>query len=244
MIKKSPFGKLRHNNIAYLDMYWNKKNKESGQKIIPELESEWYPYLWHLYVYGADYSKEYAQVITPEEKQSIKGLGKFLLCTAISIGLENSLITIDQPIVVLPDGGYCRDLEKYKRDYPTIKEIVGYYRSFGTKELNDYSEYLLTRYNRELSEDDLDDIMIDRRKAGNTNEEISDSDSIIELEKFKELELEEWRNDICKSEYMVGLEKYYSSMYGFEKINPEEHKGSKYYMLSTITNIAGVCNLK
>jgi hypothetical protein len=240
------WNKRKLDNIAYLDFVWNKKNRDDHdkkEKLIQELDLKSFPYLDHLYVYGYDYSEKHAKAISSEEKQSVKGLGKFLLCTAISIGLEHGYITIDQPIVILPDGGYCRDPEKYLREYPTFNEIVRYYKSFGTREMDEYVQYITGRYNRELSEDDLDDIMLNRENAGNMNTEITDADKIEELKKFKELDLGGWRKEICTDNYVLLLNDYYSKNYGFEKINPEEHKGGKYYMISTIANIAGVCNL-
>ena len=114
--------------FGYLYMSWNKNNKGA--------------FLHSFYIkskdtYGID------NIISEEEINSLKGLGKFMLCSAISIGLENKYINMDTSIFLEADGGSCKDpslFEKYDYNdffekYPLeIKEIL---KEYGVKNLSD-----------------------------------------------------------------------------------------------------------
>ena len=114
--------------FGYLYMSWNKNNKGS--------------FLHSFYIkskdtYGID------NIISEEEINSLKGLGKFMLCSAISIGLENEYINMNTSIFLEADGGSCKDpslFENYDyndffKKYPLeIKEIL---KEYGVKNLSD-----------------------------------------------------------------------------------------------------------
>ena len=143
-----------------------------------------------------------------------------MLCTAVSIGLEHKYLTPDKPIVILPSGGYCKNVEEYDIKYPTIEKIVEYYLSTNRKEHADYIKEKY--YQTKLSQDDIDDILITRENNGDDNKEISEEEKQKFLESTRQFDLTDYRKDICKDNYILNLRKYYSNTYGFKKIDNNE----------------------
>jgi hypothetical protein len=114
--------------FGYLYMSWNKNNKGA--------------FLHSFYIKSKD-TDCIENIISEEEINSLKGLGKFMLCSAISIGLENEYINMDTSIFLEADGGSCKDpslFENYDykdffKKYPLeIKEIL---EEYGVKNLSD-----------------------------------------------------------------------------------------------------------
>ena len=108
-------------------MSWNKDNKGA--------------FLHSFYIKSKDtYGIE--NIISEEEINSLKGVGKFMLCSAISIGLENKYINMDTSIFLEADGGSCKDPSLFEnqdldflKKYPLeIKEIL---KEYGVKKLED-----------------------------------------------------------------------------------------------------------
>jgi hypothetical protein len=114
--------------FGYLHISWNKNNKGA--------------FLHSFYIKSKD-TDGIEKIISEEEVNSLKGLGKFMLCSAISIGLKKKYINMDTSIFLEADGGSCKDsslFEKYDYNdflnkYPNeISEII---KEYGVENLSD-----------------------------------------------------------------------------------------------------------
>jgi hypothetical protein len=93
-------------------------------------------------------NKSTEEFISPDEIKSLKGLGKFMLCTAVSIGLNKmGYLKENSDIYLEADGGICKNMGEYV-DYDINKYFIKYPIEL-EKILKDYGVSNLDQIDRE-----------------------------------------------------------------------------------------------
>lgn len=123
--------------IGKLVMSWNAENIPNGYTGA---------FLYSFYINSNNKSNA-DKFISPNEIKSLRGLGKFMLCTAVSIGLNMGYLKHDTDIYLEADGGNCKNISKYS-DYDINKYFERYPKEIEDI-MNEFSVDSLDKIDRE-----------------------------------------------------------------------------------------------